>query len=414
MFTKPSENSGRTGFSNDIHSTARTLLNGLPSNFQPFKFLLPENQGAKIIFFFNFAKWVSRPSLKIRQVNFSEQLIRWYEENRRALPWRNTKDPYRIWLSEIILQQTRVAQGLPYYERFLERFPSVKELALASEEEVLKYWQGLGYYSRARNLHAAAKIIHTRYKDVFPSAYPEIRALPGIGDYTAAAIASFAYKLVYPVVDGNVIRFMCRLEGIFEAAGSPSCTKRIREMLQQRIDPLQPGLFNQAIMEFGALGCTPASPLCLQESGTCPFRTQCYALHQKVIDRLPVKKKKEILPVLEIHYLLITDARGNLWLHKRGYEALWRGMFDLPSLPEGWNGNNKLREAGAAEFLKHYTQVLTHRRLEAYFYRIPENSAPARKILKMQENCLKICPQEISRFAVPRVIERFLQDFNII
>ncbi len=345
-------------------------------------------------------------------MDFSEQLIRWYDENRRTLPWRNTKDPYRIWLSEIILQQTRVAQGLPYYERFLTHFPSVKELALASEAEVLKLWQGLGYYSRARNLHAAAQIIHRQYQDVFPSTYAEIRALPGIGDYTAAAIASFSYNLVHPVVDGNVIRFICRLEGIFEVAGSPACTKKIKELLQKRIDTLRPGLFNQAIMEFGALGCTPCTPICMQEEGNCPFTTYCHAWHQKVIDRLPVKKKKESLPVLELHYLLITDTEGNFWLHKRGYDALWRGMFDLPSLPDGQK--DKLCDAGNTEFLKHYAQILTHRRLEVYFHHLPENSPLARKILKKQENCLKICPKEISRFAVPRVIERFLGDFNII
>lgn len=345
-------------------------------------------------------------------MNFSEQLIRWYEENRRVLPWRNTKDPYRIWLSEIILQQTRVAQGLPYYERFLTHFPSVRELALASEAEVLKLWQGLGYYSRARNLHAAAQIIHRQYQDIFPSTYAEIRALPGIGDYTAAAIASFSYNLVHPVVDGNVIRFICRLEGIFETAGSPACSKKIRELLQNRIDTLRPGLFNQAIMEFGALGCTPCIPLCMQEDGNCPFMTYCHAWHHKVIDRLPVKKKKEALPVLELHYLLITDTEGNFWLHKRGYDALWRGMFDLPSLPGGQK--DKLCDADNTEFLKHYAQILTHRRLEVYFYRLPENSPLARNTLKKQENCLKICPKEISRFAIPRVIERFLGDFNII
>ena len=346
-------------------------------------------------------------------MDFSEQLIRWYEENRRVLPWRNTRDPYRIWLSEIILQQTRVVQGLPYYERFLERFPTVANLALAAETEVLKLWQGLGYYSRARNLHKAAKIIHEQYNDVFPETYAEIRALPGIGDYTAAAIASFAYNLVHPVVDGNVIRFICRLKGIFEVAGSPACTKKIRELLQKRIDTRKPGLFNQALMEFGALGCTPSAPLCMREEETCPFREHCHAWHHKAIDRLPVKKKKEILPVMELHYLLITDNKDNLWLHKRGYDALWRGMFDLPSLPEA-KEKNSLCDTGDTEFLKHYAQVLTHRRLEAYFYRLNENSPTARKILKKQENCFKIRAHEISRFAVPRVIERFLQDFNII
>ena len=419
------------------------------------------------------------PPHKRHTVQFHEQLTNWYEENKRDLPWRRTRDPYRIWLSESILQQTRVAQGLPYYERFIMRFPSVEALATASEDEVLKSWQGLGYYSRARNLHKAARILAAECGGEFPRSYDFIRALPGVGDYTAAAIVSFAFDMAYPVVDGNVIRFMCRLHGIFEEATSSACKKQISSILQKEIVLSRPGLFNQAVMEFGALACTPLSPLCKREppqaelfpgfparnspgrpgshtrlesgpkgGALCPFAGICHAFRHDVVSQLPVKKKKEALPLQELHYLLIADSEG-IWVRKRGYDDLWRGMFDLPTLPERHSGleSNKSLETGSGRgsrskkrgsgasglsafqgtgylaenlgatqeglrFLKHYTQTLSHRRLSIFFYELDARSALAKQVLATEQGCQKIAYQEIGNLAVPKNIEKFFADFE--
>ncbi len=344
---------------------------------------------------------------------FSELLIDWYEQNRRSLPWRDIRDPYRIWLSEIILQQTRVNQGLPYYERFLERFPTVRHLASASEEEVLRCWQGLGYYSRARNLHAAAKIIHERHKDVFPGTYEEIRALPGIGPYTAAAIGSFAFDLCHPVVDGNVIRFICRLDGIYEPANSAVCRKKIGELLSGRIDCARPGTFNQAVMEFGALACTPQSPLCSQGSGACPFGNVCHAFAHGATDILPVKEKKKSLPVCHLHYLLVYGKDDTVWLRKRGYDDLWRGMYDLPVLPLS-DEVPAVCEREDIVFLAHYSQNLSHRKLHFYFYRAEPDTPWVEKCLSEQAGCVEVKKNELERYAFPVSVRRFLKDLAIV
>lgn len=350
-------------------------------------------------------------------MSFSSKILLWYCENRRTLPWRGISDPYRIWLSEIILQQTRIAQGEPYYLRFVEHYPTVKHLADASEEEVLKLWQGLGYYSRARNLHKAAQVVQERYKGVFPADYEKIRALPGVGDYTAAAIASFAFNLPYPVVDGNVIRFMTRLEGIFEEATSPACRKRILQILKERMVSRQAGLFNQALMEFGALACTPQNPLCRKEPGGCPFGGDCYALAHGVADRLPVKKRREALPVVNLHYLYLEE-KGCVWVHKRGYDDLWRGMYDLPV----WEAAEAQRDPGAGgeaaepvaglKLLKAYRQTLSHRRLHVFFYEVRAGSPLAAQIGRREEY-RKVDKKTLSQLAVPKNIATFFRDFNI-
>ena len=214
---------------------------------------------------------------------FADKLIVWYEDNKRDLPWRDTKDPYRIWISEIILQQTRVAQGYDYFVRFMERFPDVFTLAQADEDEVMKYWQGLGYYSRARNLHAAARSMAEN--GGFPTTYQEVRALKGVGEYTAAAICSFAYDMPYAVVDGNVYRVLSRWMGIETPIDSTQGKKLFAQVAQELMDQKRPALYNQAIMDFGALQCTPASPDCL----FCPLADSCLALAKGKVDALPVK-----------------------------------------------------------------------------------------------------------------------------
>lgn len=344
---------------------------------------------------------------------FSESIIDWYGQNRRNLPWRDISDPYRIWLSEIILQQTRVNQGLPYYRRFIARFPQVGDLASASEEEVLALWQGLGYYSRARNLHAAAKIIHRQYKDVFPDTYEKIKALPGIGPYTAAAIASFAFNLPCPVIDGNVIRFICRLDGIYEPVQSSACRRQIEKLLQERIDPRNPGTFNQAIMEFGALACTPLNPLCQRERN-CPFEAVCHAFRNQAVAHLPLKEKKKPLPEIQLHYLLVLDKHDTLWLRKRGYEDLWRGMYDLPVMPQEKAGDAAaLCEGRGLLLLRHHTQNLSHRKIHFYFYRADARHPWVKKLLTNQKDCLRVKKNSLGKYAFPVSVGRFLKELRI-
>jgi len=222
--------------------------------------------------------------------DFSARLVEWYLQNKRELPWRTTKDPYKIWLSEIILQQTRVAQGLPYYLKFIEKYPNVRALANADEQEVLRLWQGLGYYSRARNLHAAAKYVANELGGNFPDSYQKLKQLKGVGDYTAAAIASFAYQEKVAVVDGNVYRVLARLFGIEIDINSNEGKKTFSKLANELITQYQPDLHNQAMMEFGALHCTPANPNCM----FCPFTTECEARLTQRQSVLPIKIKNFI------------------------------------------------------------------------------------------------------------------------
>ena len=261
-------------------------------------------------------------------MNFTKILSKWYDKNKRDLPWRRTKDPYRIWVSEIILQQTRIEQGWDYYLRFIEKFPDLHVLASAREEEVLKLWQGLGYYSRARNMHAAAKEIINLHHGKFPGTYEEIRRLKGIGDYTAAAISSIAFGIPSPVVDGNVCRFFSRYFGIGEPADTQKGKTAVREKAKEHISSEHPGDFNQAIMEFGALQCKPV-PDCM----TCPLKTGCVAFQQKRIAEFPVKSKKQRVRTRYFHYLLIKTGKGknhSVFLKKRTGNDIWKNLFDFP------------------------------------------------------------------------------------
>lgn len=255
---------------------------------------------------------------------FSKEIIAWYENNKRELPWRLTKKPYNIWLSEVILQQTRVAQGLPYFLRFIATYPTIKQLASADEQDVLRLWQGLGYYSRARNMHATARIITDELNAEFPKTYKELLGLKGIGPYTAAAIASFAYDECVPVVDGNVFRVLSRVFGVETDISSSSARKVFEELANKLIPKDNPAAFNQAIMEFGALQCTPKNPNCL----FCPLRDSCYAYEHRVQDKLPVKLKKT--KVTNRYFTYVAFKHNNKFLlRKRKENDIWAGLYEF-------------------------------------------------------------------------------------
>ena len=257
---------------------------------------------------------------------FSNVLIKWYLQNKRDLPWRNTTNPYPIWLSEIMLQQTRVAQGMPYFLSFTTAFPTVFDLATANEEEVLKLWQGLGYYSRARNLHKTAQYIASDLAGVFPGNYSDLLKLKGVGEYTAAAIASFSYNEAVPVVDGNVFRVLSRYFDIETDIAQASAKKEFAALAFELMPKDNPATFNQAIMEFGALQCVPKSPNC----GICVFNESCAALQKKKVDQLPVKSKKVKVRNRYFNYLVVADENDNTIIQKRTDKGIWHNLYEFP------------------------------------------------------------------------------------
>lgn len=343
----------------------------------------------------------------------SRILIEWYGANRRELPWRETTDPYRIWISEVILQQTRVAQGLGYYLRFTGRFPDVRSLAAASEDEVLRLWQGLGYYSRARSLHAAARDVAGRFGGVFPRSYDEVRSLSGVGDYTAAAVCSIAYGMPKAVVDGNVVRVLSRL---FDADIRPDTADGKRyfaELAQELLDPRRAALHNQAVMEFGALQCTPRNPDCTG----CPLAAQCLSLARGTVTQRPLKRPKaEVLPRY-FHYLHIRCG-GTVLLGKRTGKDIWRNLYEFPLIetdsPADFAGLQRtaawkelLGEGASLRLLRETAMpphVLSHRVIHARFYEISlDKPTPA------LSRYLPVAPQELSGYAVSRLTEAYLE-----
>ncbi len=257
---------------------------------------------------------------------FSNTIIAWYKQNKRDLAWRLTTDPYKVWLSEIILQQTRVAQGLPYYENFVNTYHTIHDLAKASEQEVLKLWQGLGYYSRARNLHATAKYISNELDGVFPTNYNDLLKLKGVGDYTASAIASFCYNEVTPTVDGNVYRVLARYFGIKTLINTPVAKKEFKLLAQELIDTKNPGLFNQAIMEFGALQCSPKLPNCEK----CSLSDSCMALQKNQVGVFPFKNKKLKVRNRYFNYLVIQTNNQETVLQQREGKGIWQNLYEFP------------------------------------------------------------------------------------
>lgn len=301
--------------------------------------------------------------------DFVLQITNWYRQNARSLPWRSTSNPYFIWLSEVILQQTRVDQGLNYYLRFTETFPTIQDLANAEEDHVLKLWQGLGYYSRARNLHATAKILNEKYNGEFPTSYPEILALKGIGPYTAAAIASFAFHLPHAVVDGNVYRALARYFGIDTPIDSNAGKKTFQALADELIPHDRPALFNQAIMEFGALYCTPNNPPC----SSCFLLDSCASGRRGLASKRPVKSTKTKIRDRYLHYFHWT-SNSEIAVRKRGANDVWEGLYEFPViesetlvvpselLPQTFS--TQIQPVFSAKHL------LSHQRIHAQFYRI--------------------------------------------
>lgn len=335
--------------------------------------------------------------------DFSTTILRWFAVNGRELPWRGITDAYAIWLSEVILQQTRISQGTAYWHNFMETYPTVAQLAAASEDDVLKLWQGLGYYSRARNLHAAAKEIAAR--GTFPSSYDDIRRLKGVGDYTAAAIASMAFGLPYAAVDGNVYRVLARHFGISTPINT-TAGKREFQMLADRLCPSgQAGSWNQAMMDFGALVCTPSAPRC----SDCPLAESCMALRQGGPGQYPVKQKNIRHRTRYFTYYYITREDKVLY-HRRGKGDIWQGLWE-PVLTESGTDETDDMTAAATPVLKH---VLTHQTIFARMIRIDSTALAADTPLpcgapplsSLEQQYRWISASEEDSYAVPRLVER--------
>ncbi|MDE6445617.1 MAG: A/G-specific adenine glycosylase [Alistipes sp.] len=342
-------------------------------------------------------------------------LLEWYARRGRDLPWRRTRDPYRIWLSEVILQQTRVAQGMDYYLRFTERWPDVAALAAASEDEVLKMWQGLGYYSRARNLHAAAKKIIQAFGGKFPETPDAVRSLPGVGGYTAAAVCSAAFDAPCAVLDGNVYRVLSRIFDIGTPIDTTAGRKTFLELAQSQLDPAHPGTYNQAIMDFGALQCTPAQPRCEE----CPLAECCAALAAGTVTARPVKQGRTKVSDRWFDYLHITCGDRTLLCRREGRD-IWQGLYEFPLLESSGPADfaelaalPRFREllGDAPWHLMRSTAMprhqLSHRTIHAVVHRIvtPTLTPAAER--------LAVATESLGDYAVPRLLDRYLTKYRM-
>ncbi len=340
---------------------------------------------------------------------FTENLMHWHREtNDRSLPWKGLKDPYRIWLSEIILQQTRAEQGRPYYERFLEAYPTVQALAAAPDDDVFRLWQGLGYYNRCRNLLHTARYVAGALGGRFPDSYDGLLALKGIGSYTAAAIASFAFGLPHAVVDGNVYRVLARYFGLFVVTDSTEGKKLFARKADEALDRSDPGGYNQAIMDHGATVCTPLAPRC----PACPVQARCYAYRQGVIGELPVRKGKAALRQRHLHYLVLVHD-GRIWLRKRT-EGIWASLYE-PFLLEadGPLDRTALQETdairalalppGALQYEGALARKLSHQALDIRFFSADVHEVPA----VLPEDGLWVPQAALGQYALPKALELF-------
>ena len=333
---------------------------------------------------------------------FQTTIISWYHQNKRNLPWRETTNPYFIWLSEIILQQTRIEQGTSYYLKFIKHFPKIKDLALANEQEVLNLWQGLGYYSRARNLHTTAKYIYFDLKGEFPKNFAALILLKGVGVYTASAIASFAYNESKAVVDGNVYRVLSRVFNVETPIDSGIGKKEFQNLADELISSEVPNIYNQAIMEFGALHCLPANPLCEK----CPLQFSCLSFAAGTIKIRPVKNKKVKISPRYFIFKIAQDAEGKIAMIKRTEKDIWQNLYQFP-LFEFTSQEKKATFLQAHNFdfvSKEYKHILSHQHIFAtfVFQRV--------KKINLQQGEQKLFPSQIDDFPIPRLIEKFLEE----
>jgi A/G-specific adenine glycosylase len=347
-------------------------------------------------------------------MSFQKKLLGWFKENLRPFPWRDKAEPYNVWLSEIILQQTRAAQGLPYYESFISNFPTVEKLAGAKEDQIMKLWEGLGYYSRARNLHATAKTITNQYGGRFPCDFDKIKSLKGIGDYTASAIASICFDQEEAVVDGNVYRVLSRVFGIDQPIDTSGAYKIFKEKAQQLIKGAPPGDFNQAIMEFGALQCVPKNPNCQD----CIFRDDCVAFQQSKVGWLPNKVKKVKVKKRYLHFFVLVDELKNTLLQKRKEKGIWQNLYQFPLIET--SAKQKYFDYHLLESLLAELQInsdfvlekwndrpifhkLTHQHLEVNFW-----------IVKLNHSSnLRTPISRVQDYPMPKVLQNFRDKFFI-
>lgn len=342
---------------------------------------------------------------------FHNKLIAWYLQNKRHLPWRETKNPYAIWLSEIILQQTRVAQGLPYFEAFLSHYPTVQDLAHAHEDDIMRLWQGLGYYSRARNLHATAKKVTNDYNGIFPNSYKELLTLKGVGEYTAAAIASIAFDEVVPVVDGNVFRVLSRIYGITSDISTNSTKKEFQTLAQNLIPNNNPATFNQAIMDFGAIQCTPKAPNCSE----CVFIQECIAYQTNQVDKLPIKLKKTKVKERYLDFLIFLDEDHNTIIEQRTTKDIWLKLYQFPVVDSFIENERNIHNVLSNKFTNispknitllnegYIKHILSHQRLFINFWLI-ETNTPLKNAIPWKE---------LNNFGFPIVIHNFINSLTL-
>ncbi len=339
---------------------------------------------------------------------FVTNLLNWGETVERDLPWKSTKNPYKIWLSEIILQQTRVAQGRPYYLKFIEKYPTVFEMANASEDEIMGLWKGLGYYSRARNMHATSKIIATQHDGLFPNDFKTILNLKGIGHYTASAILSFSFNAPFAVLDGNVIRVLSRYFGITQAVDSTEILKKLQALASELLPKGMSAIYNQAMMDFGATFCTPKSPNC----SDCVFQDKCTAFKKSLVSEIPFKAKKIKKVERFFHFLVIKNEKMIL-MQKRSEKDIWQGLFQLPLIEVKKKPSSPLKldflkdtifsKATDVQFIEKLTQTLTHQKINGYFWdsNLDINDFP-------ETDFVCIDYEQLKKIGLPRIIDLFL------
>ena len=350
------------------------------------------------------------------QIDFTKKLLAWNRNvNKRSMPWKGESNPYRIWLSEIILQQTRVEQGTVYYKKFITAFPTVLKLAKASEKEIFKYWEGLGYYNRCRNLIATAKIISNDYNGEFPASYDEILALPGIGPYTAAAIASFAFGLPYPVIDGNVERVLARYFGISAEIGSAAVKKLYNSIAESLLDKKNPGIYNQAIMDFGATICKPQNPLC----NVCVQSKNCQAFRNGWIHQLPLKSSTAVRKKRVLYYFIVTAGKDRIWIRKRAEKDIWQNLYEFIL----WETGKIIPQAQIEKspfFKKHFgnqgiqiqhisssfNQILTHQSVTGLFVHIN------RQLPKL-EGYQSVHRESLKEYPFPKLIADYIKKLPV-